>query len=52
MKPRSPASFRVSEPLLKPATPIGGCGACFGLMCGLRKSNIVSGLVTVQNLPL
>ena len=52
MKPRSPASFSVSEFLERPATPIGGCGACSGLMWGLRKSNIVSGFVTVQNLPL
>ena len=52
MKPRSPASFSVSEFLESPATPIGGCGACNGLMCGLRKPNIVSGLFTVQNLPL
>src|SRR6478672_11253419 len=43
MKPRSPASFSVSDPLERPATPIGGCGACLGFKCGLRKSNIVSG---------
>ena len=51
MKPRSPASFSVSEFFDKPATPIGGCGFCNGLRCGLRKPNIGSGLVTVQNLP-
>ena len=52
MKPRSPASFSVSEFFDRPATPIGGCGPCNGLMWGLRKSNIVSGLFTVQYLPL
>ena len=52
MKPRSPASFSVSEFFDRPATPIGGCGACIGLRWGLRKSNMVSGLVTVQYLPV
>ena len=46
------ATFSVSEPLERPATPIGGCGACTGLRWGLRKSNITSGLFTVQYLPL
>src|SRR6266446_2563672 len=31
-KPRSPASLRVSEPLLTPATPMGGCGFWNGRM--------------------
>ena len=51
MKPRSPASFSVSEFLLRPATPIGGCGFWSGLRCGFSVSNIVPVLVTFQNLP-
>ena len=42
----------MSEPLERPATPIGGCGACFGLRCGLRKSNIDVGLVHRPELAL
>ena len=51
-KPRSPASFSVSEPLLTPATPIGGCGFWNGVMCGLSVPSIVPVLVTCQYLPL
>ena len=51
-KPRSPASFKVSEPLLTPATPIGGYGFCSGLMCGRRVRSIRSVLVTFQYLPV
>src|ERR1700743_2055941 len=52
MKPRAPARFSVAEVFERPGEPIGGCGACTGLMWGLRKSNIASGLVTVQYLPV
>ena len=51
-KPRSPASFSVSEPLLTPATPMGGCGFWNGLMCGRSVSSRVPVFVTCQYLPL
>src|SRR5690606_38571302 len=52
MKPRSPATFNVSELGLSPDTAIGGCGVWNGLICGpKRPSSIGSGSRTVQNLP-
>ena len=45
------ASFKVSEPLLTPATPIGGYGFWNGRICGRKLSSIKSVFVTFQYLP-
>src|SRR2546428_6374494 len=51
-KPRSPASFSVSEPLLTPATPIGGGGVLEGPTGGLGGAGHLAGLVAGPYLSL
>ena len=42
----------MSEPLERPATPIGGCGLCSGLMCGSQHAEHLGRLADVPELAL